>query len=104
MRGKLESVNKKMHMIRFPENVKMLTTFFIDLMKLLISDCAVHIFCSLVEKCKIDPFEKQKVEAVACLIRLAPHTITCSCDAQIKDDGGKIFQNWLLAGLDLQNV
>ena len=47
---------------------------FLDLMALLISDCAVHIFCS-VEKCKIDQFEKkQKIQAVACLIRLPSHT------------------------------
>ena len=49
MRGKLESVNKKMHMIRFDANV-----------------------AKMMLMCKIDEFEKMKVQAVACMIRLSP--------------------------------
>ena len=52
MRGKLESVNKKMHMIRYKKMHMIRFPANAD-----ISDCAVHIFCS-VEKCKIDQFEK----------------------------------------------
>ena len=40
MRGKLESVNKKMHMIRLGANVA-------QMILMLISSCDVHIFCSV---------------------------------------------------------